>query len=96
MDHKIWLSLTRPACLARRLIRTYDPADPPHYFDCCIWPMAVQIEEQVKRDHPNLCKCLTCLSICYKLRLYCSICVVFLSGEQEMDAIFQAVQQFIA
>lgn len=37
-DIKIYVTLSHDECWARRSIRTYDPPDPPGYFDLCVWP----------------------------------------------------------
>ncbi|XP_071442794.1 nicotinamide riboside kinase 2 [Hetaerina americana] len=39
---KYYFLLSRAACLARRVQRTYDPPDVPGYFEQCIWPEHVK------------------------------------------------------
>lgn len=36
--HKLFFTLTREECWARRSIRTYDPPDVPGYFEQVVWP----------------------------------------------------------
>lgn len=37
-DLKVFLTLDYQTCLQRRLLRSYDPPDPPQYFDKIVWP----------------------------------------------------------
>ncbi|KAL3866375.1 hypothetical protein ACJMK2_043678 [Sinanodonta woodiana] len=39
MDKKYFLKVSRDVCLERRRKRTYNPPDPPHYFEKVVWPM---------------------------------------------------------
>lgn len=36
---KFFLTLDKETCYNRRRTRTYNPPDPPNYFDLCVWPM---------------------------------------------------------
>lgn len=56
MDLKFCVTLSEEECWKRRQQRTYDPADPPGYFQVCIWPMAVKYEKFVKKNRHDVSK----------------------------------------
>lgn len=37
-DLKIFIGLDHETCVQRRLLRSYDPPDPPNYFEKIVWP----------------------------------------------------------
>ena len=41
-DCKIFFTLDRDTCFARRQARIYDPPDSPGFFDQCVWPMYLE------------------------------------------------------
>lgn len=36
---KFFITLNKEVCRERRQLRSYDPPDPPGYFEKCVWPM---------------------------------------------------------
>jgi len=47
---KYFYTLDKEECKRRRNIRTYVPADPPGYFDACIWPEHVRYKAYVEQN----------------------------------------------
>ena len=43
-------------CLARRLLRVYDPPDPPAYFQKVVWPCYAANKKEVLTECPNIVK----------------------------------------
>ena len=41
-------------CLARRLLRVYDPPDPPAYFQKVVWPCYEANKKEVLTECPNI------------------------------------------
>lgn len=50
-DKRYFFTLPREECYARRLTRTYDPADVPGYFDKVVWPMYIKNLQEIKDAH---------------------------------------------
>ncbi|OQR78820.1 nicotinamide riboside kinase 2-like, partial [Tropilaelaps mercedesae] len=48
-DKKYFFTLTKEQCKERRERRTYQPADPPGYFDLCIYPEYLKYLSMVKK-----------------------------------------------
>lgn len=46
-DCKFFFTLDRQTCYERRQARTYDPPDPPGFFEQCIWPMYLQNRQSI-------------------------------------------------
>ena len=49
-DARVFITLDKETCWARRKVRVYDPADIPGYFDACVWPMYEEHEAALRRD----------------------------------------------
>lgn len=48
-DLKLFLTLDRQTCTERRLRRSYDPPDPPEYFERVAWPYYLKNLEDLRR-----------------------------------------------
>ncbi|XP_063839741.1 nicotinamide riboside kinase 1-like [Scylla paramamosain] len=53
-DLRYFFTLTQEECWERRSQRTYDPPDPPGYFEACVWPMYEEHLVKVKEGVPNV------------------------------------------
>lgn len=53
-DLRYFLTLRREECWERRSLRTYDPPDPPGYFEACVWPMYEQHLARVEEGVPDV------------------------------------------
>ena len=52
MLHKrFFITLPKEVCRLRRATRTYDPPDPPGYFEATIWPMYLHNKRVMERMH---------------------------------------------
>ncbi|XP_064464464.1 nicotinamide riboside kinase 1-like [Ornithodoros turicata] len=47
---KYFFTLTEEECYNRRRYRTYDPPDPPGYYDLVVWPMYLKNKEEMERS----------------------------------------------
>lgn len=62
-DTHFFLTLDKATCRQRRAERGYEgEADPPEYFDCCIWPSYLQMRE-VATAHESVILDSCCQSI---------------------------------
>lgn len=52
-SRKYFLTLTKEQCWERRKHRSYDPPDPPNYFDVIVWPMYLQNRASI-RDQKDI------------------------------------------
>lgn len=51
---KFFITLKKEECWERRRIRVYNPADPPGYFDLCVWPMYLKNKEEMERQMKDI------------------------------------------
>lgn len=47
---KYFFTLTKEQCYSRRCYRTYDPPDPPGYYEAVVWPMYLKNKEEMEAD----------------------------------------------
>lgn len=47
---KFFIDLDKETVLSRRIHRNYIPADPPGYFDQCVWPMYIKNKKELKNQ----------------------------------------------
>lgn len=50
---KFFITLNKEACWERRQLRSYDPPDPPGYFEKCVWPMYEKHFKEIKDLYPE-------------------------------------------
>lgn len=53
-DLRYFFTLTQEECWERRSQRTYDPPDPPGYFEVCVWPMYEEHLAKVREGVANI------------------------------------------
>ena len=53
LDKKIFLTLSKEVCRARRSTRNYVPPDPENYFEECVWPTYLEHLALAKANHPD-------------------------------------------
>lgn len=54
-NEKFFIDLDKETVFSRRIHRNYIPADPPGYFNQCVWPMYLKNKEELK-DQPDISK----------------------------------------
>jgi len=45
-DLRFFLTLDREECYRRRIVRVYEPPDPPGYFELAVWPEYLKIAQE--------------------------------------------------
>ena len=53
-DLKVYVTLDHHTCLNRRKLRSYDPPDPPGYFEKIVWPTYEEQHQTLSESNLNI------------------------------------------